>query len=634
VTIAHRFLPSTRPPALTLHGAAGAAALAFALFAGCATAQPALPALQEPPWWQAAPYLLAMAGIVGLLAGIAVSLRARLRRQRQALASAKDLLAQQMAVLDAIPMPVYLRGHDLLLKAGNQAYADACGRPRAALLDATVQECLHSAGADAHAEPLLRDYRHVMATGAPLIRERAMQLNAQHATLQHWIAPMRDASNQVVGLIGGWLDVTGRMQAAAELAQARDRAEAASQAKSTFLASVGHDIRAPMNAVMGMLELALQPGTLPDEQQSRLQAALQSATSLLALIDDLLDLSRIEAGKFRMDPRPASLRDIVQEVAGVFSPVAVNQGVMLDARVAPAVAARHRLDPVRFKQILNNLVSNAVRFTAHGRIRIDLQASPTESGCQWVEMSVADTGPGIAPEMLSAVLDPFVQGRQPPGSHGAGLGLSICKRLVTKMGGTIRIDSAPGRGTRVVVRLPLPVDDPPATAWAGTAAMAAPPIGRPWPAHAPILVVDDQPANRLLLRHQLEQLGHAVVCAENGAQAFAAADRHAFALVICDCAMPYMDGVEFVRQLRARPDANARIPVVGYTAGTQDAEHRRALHAGMAAVLIKPVGLAELQAALHIHLPATAPRHGLARVQAARPSNAANASESWWAAGT
>jgi len=621
----HRFLPWPRLPALAARGAA----FAFAWFScRLATAQPALPALREQPWWQAAPYVPLLLIVIGLLAGVIALLHGRLRRQRQDLASARDLLARQMTMLDAIPMPVYWRDRDLRLQAGNSHYAEACGQPRATLLHASVQESLRSLGTDTGAELLLRDYRHVMATGAPVIRERVTYLKARRATLQHWIAPMRDASNNIVGIVGGWLDITGRMQAAAELAEARDRAEAANQAKSTFLASIGHDIRTPMNAIMGMLELALQHGRLADPQRGQLQSALQAASSLLALIDDLLDLSRIEAGKFQLNPHPASLRDIVQEVAGVFSPLALGNGVALHTRITPEVAGRHRIDPVRFKQVLNNLVSNAVRFTTRGHIRIELQAAPPESGCQWVELSVADTGQGIAPDALPTVLDPFVQGHRQPGTPGTGLGLSICKRLVGKMGGTIGIDSHPGHGTRVTARLPLPVVDAARRGVAADAPARRRPVGG-----APILLVDDHAANRLLLRHQLERLGHAVVCAEDGVQAFAAADHHVFKLAICDFAMPHMDGIEFVRRLRARPDANASIPVLGYTAGTQPADSRRALQAGMAAVLLKPVGLAELEAALDAHLPLvadTAP-HGHVRNQAA---NAASASDTRRVAGT
>src|SRR5690606_4469135 len=228
----------------------------------------------------------------------------------------------------------------------------------------------------------------------------------------------------------------------------------------------------------------------------------------------------------------------------------------------------------------NNVVSNAVRFTRQGHIRLEVKATPEKRRHQWVEFTVSDTGIGISRKTLPALFEPFVQEHPEIGDHGAGLGFSICKRLVDKMGGVIRIESKLGHGTRVVTRLPLPVVSSTALQATQASAPTDPNVDAALD-DLPILVVDDQPSNRLLIQFQLHKLGHKVVCAEDGLQALAAAAKQPFQLVICDCAMPEMDGFAFTQALRVQPGANAAIPVLAYTAGAQETDVKRALAAGM-----------------------------------------------------
>ncbi|WP_050978286.1 ATP-binding protein [Bordetella petrii] len=553
--------------------------------------------LAAQPWrgflaWSS---LLALAA--GTLAvGAALLLVGRMHRQRRILRTMRSLLHTYMTMLDAIPMPIYLRNSKLELTACNRAYAHLCGQPRSALNLASVEATLRAMGANTlDARELERQYRLTMNSATPAIEDRTVRLRSGTATLQHWTSPLRGGGGKVIGVIGGWFDVTERHRALAELAGARDRAEAAYRAKSTFLASISHDIRTPMNAIMGMLELTLLQDSLAAAARQQLEMALQSARSLLALIDDLLDLSKMEAGKLDLRPSIVSLRDIAAEVSGVFSPMAHSKGVALDVDIMPMVADHHLVDPLRLKQILNNLLSNAIRFTEQGSIQIQIRATSIRDAHQWVQFAVSDTGIGIEPAVLPTLFDPFVQAGASATVGGAGLGLSICKRLVDIMGGYIRISSKRNQGTRVVVRLRFPVKALPQLSPGGQANAPEP--------QAPILVVDDHAANRTLLKHQLQKLGHAVVCAENGLQALEAVGRQVFKLAICDCAMPRMNGMEFVRALRAGPEPNARMPVLGYTAGAQDNYAQQAIDAGMDAVLFKPAGLAELQAALRAHLP-------------------------------
>nr|WP_242697674.1 ATP-binding protein [Bordetella petrii] len=548
------------------------------------------------PWraFMGSPMLLAV--VVSTLAiGATLLLLVRARRQRRGMHSMRSLLYTYMTALDAIPMPIYMRNRALELTACNTAYAQACGQPRHVLNLASIETAMRWMGADTlDAHELERLYRHTINSGRPAVEDRTVRLHAGWVTLQHWTQPLRDGRGDVIGVIGGWLDVTERQRALTELAQARDRAEAALRAKSTFLASISHDIRTPMNAIMGMLELTLH-GSLATQERQQLEAALQSARSLLSLIDDLLDLSRVEAGKLSLRPTPTSLRDVAAEITGVFAPVARSKEVALNVAIAPSVAGCHMVDPLRLKQILNNLVSNAIRFTAHGHIHLEIKAAPIRDGHQWVQFSITDTGIGIAPEALPVLFQPFMQMGASAANGGVGLGLPICKRLVDAMDGDIRISSQLDQGTRAIVRLRLPVN-----AMQETATSAKP------GAHTPILVVDDHASNRILLKRQLQKLGHHdVVCTENGLQALEAIERQVFKLAICDCSMPQMNGMEFVQTLRSRPGINADIPVLGYTAGAEDDNVQDAIAAGMNAVLLKPVSLAELRVALQTHLPMT-----------------------------
>lgn len=598
-TVAHMSRPPNSPPLpAQAYAALHIAGHTAILIHPTAVADDRLVAILTMQPWRTllgAPTLLAIA--IGTLAiGTTLLYLAQARHQRRSIQSMRTLLHTYMAALDAIPMPIYLRNRALQLTACNTAYAQACGQPRHALNLTSVETAMRWMGGNTEdAREFERLYRHIINNGQPAVEDRTVRLHSMLVTLQHWIQPLRDGRGNIIGVIGGWLDVTERQLALIELAEARDRAEAALRAKSTFLASISHDIRTPMNAIMGMLELTLH-GSLATQEKQQLETALQSARSLLSLIDDLLDLSRMEAGKLSLRPTLVSLRDIAAEIAGVFAPVARSKEVELNVVIASSVAGCHMVDPLRLKQILNNLVSNAIRFTTHGHICIEIKAAPVRDECQWVQFSIEDTGIGIAPEALPVLFQPFMQVGASSASGGAGLGLPICKRLVDAMDGDIRISSQLGQGTRVIVRLQLP---------ANALQEAAMPARHG--ALAPILVVDDHAPNRILLKRQLQKLGHDVVCADNGLQALQAIEKQVFKLAICDCSMPLMNGMEFVRTLRSNSGFNADVPVLGYTASTDDDNIQDALAAGMNAVLLKPVSLAELRVALQTHLPKMPP---------------------------
>lgn len=544
--------------------------------------------------------------IAGFLAAVVVSLLLfrKMRQHTEAENRLKDLLAFQTGVLDSIPQPIGLRDEKLNLRACNSAYERLLMEPKSSLLSSSLEHAANQLGCADTLNQIRMDYQQVIASGFPTCSDREVKVNGREMIVQHWMEPLRNARGNVVGVVSGWLDITQRQRVLKELAVARDNAESANRTKTTFLASVSHEIRTPMNAIMGMLELTLMHPDLPLQDKVQLTTAYQSSKSLLALIDDLLDLSKMEAGKFQLLPRPTDLCGLVEEVVDVFLPVAVGKGLALTLTtdLPPGPCVLYKADPLRVKQILNNFVSNAIRFTEQGVVHVKMQTRPAEEGYQWVSFSVSDTGVGIPPAALNTLLQPFVQVEQTRQTtdRGTGLGLSICDRLVKKMGGSIQIDSKLGEGTTMTATLLLPL----AEARLETPITCDTPqvqLDAVMPLH--VLVVDDQPSNVLLLRRQLEKLGHQVISAGNGQEALMRLERMTFDLVVCDCAMPVMDGYAFAQAVRQRTDSIGRLPILGYTAGAHEAELQRARNAGMNQVLVKPVDLGTLRRAITSVLP-------------------------------
>ncbi len=536
-------------------------------------------------------------GWIATLLVVFVLLRRKTRQHEISEKALKDLIASQTAVLDSIPQPVYLRDRELRLLNCNTAYERVAGQSRAQLRTASLEDCAIAFGHVLQIDALQSDYLDVMTTGRAMMKDRTIIIGAKTVSIAHWVEPLRDGAGMTIGIVGSWLDVTERQKALEQLAFARDRAESANRTKSTFLASVSHEIRTPMNAIMGMLELTLSHTDLPAQDQMQLSTAYQAAQSLLSLIDDLLDLSKMEAGKFQFHPVPTDLGKLASEVGDVFRPVALSKSLTLDVTISPQLGAAHQVDPLRVKQILNNFVSNAIRFTQEGGISIEIGAEEPAGDMQAIRLMVSDSGIGIPSGALSTLLEPFVQVQQtrPSSDRGTGLGLSICDRLVKKMGGTLSVSSELNVGTQITAILPLavvlPVRDLPAlkTTHNELGCTVVP---------LRVLVVDDHAPNLLLLKHQLEKMGHRVECSEHGQHALQILAQQPFDLIICDCAMPVMDGFAFVQALRKHRDGTERLPVLGYTAGAQSGDSERAIAAGMDMVLIKPVGMETLQNAI------------------------------------
>jgi hypothetical protein len=368
--------------------------------------------------------------------------------------------------------------------------------------------------------------------------------------------------------------------------EAEQASRAAELAKSDFLANISHEIRTPMNAVVGLAELLLRSGADP-QQQGRLEALSSSAEALLALVDNILDLSRMEAGRFNLDEVDFRVAEVVEGVVARLSPQARAKGLDIRLELAEGLPAVLRGDPGRLRQVLHNLVDNAVKFTAAGSILV--RAEPEESGGQaWLRILVSDTGTGVGEEEIEHIFSPFSQADSSAARlfGGAGIGLTLARRLVELQGGSIHVDSIRGLGSTFWFRLPA------APARGEVPAAPAPARLDLHGAHA--LVVEDNPVNQQVALGQLAALGISADTAADGASALRAMGDRVYDVVLMDCQLPGLDGYETTRRLRRLETNGHRTPVVAVTAHALKGERERCLAAGMDDYLAKPLRLGAL----------------------------------------
>jgi signal transduction histidine kinase len=388
-------------------------------------------------------------------------------------------------------------------------------------------------------------------------------------------------------------------RAQAELRIARDAALAGERAKASFVAVMSHEMRTPLNGIIASLEILRDEVTAPGHAQF-LGLAHASALQLMHQINDVLDISRIEAGRAEITAAPFDLPAFLRELAATLGPLAGARGNRLELRLDPDLPVHVAGDGFRLRQILQNFLSNAIKFTEHGTVTLGARtvAVPTGSVPE-VEFEVIDSGRGIRPEDLGRVFEDFVM-LDPTYSRevgGSGLGLSICRRLATAMGGTIGAESAPGTGSRFWVRLPLaPVAEPVPVRQGAAEVTGATPRATSRPGLR-LLVVDDNAVNRTVVARMLEQEGHAAVLADSGRAAVALARAQRFDAILMDISMPEVDGVTAAGLIRAG-GASSAVPIFALTAHAMPEELARFAAAGLETTLLKPVRRPVLRAAL------------------------------------
>ena len=492
-------------------------------------------------------------------------------RERTAeLQAARDRMEEQHAflstLLSSLPNPVSVQDvHGRILRC-NPAYSALTGRSEQEL---TGEPEIFSGTSFVVEE---------MPESPESCEEEGSRLDGCVRRMLSSRAPFHNRRGELAGYISVLTDVS-------ELARARLEAEASNRAKSEFLANMSHEIRTPLNGILGMLQL-LSRSHLDEDQRDSVFTAIRSSRRLTQLLNDILDLSRIEAGKFRLEPAEFRFVDLRDSVRDLFAIPAKAKGLDLSFDIDEAIPVRVVGDEGRLRQILFNLVGNAVKFTPRGSIGIRARRVDRDEGMA-VLFSIADTGVGIPAERQDDIFQPFTQvdGSAIRSHGGVGLGLAIVRRLVDLLEGTISMRSKVGQGTTIEVLIPL------AAGHAVCDAQEVQPV--PEVRGKRILVVEDDRVNQLALTRMLLKLGHAPAVADNGRAALDILQHESFDCVLMDIQMPVMDGLEATRRIRARshPDIPADLPVVALTGHAMAGDRERFLAEGMTAYLSKPVDM-------------------------------------------
>ncbi|MCA1946325.1 MAG: response regulator, partial [Desulfovibrio sp.] len=541
----------------------------------------------------------------------------------------------QRALLETIlattPDGIALKDEHLVYRAVNKAFCELLGRSDVELIGQTDRDLFPLSTA-----LLLEAADERVMAGSPAQEDFVGGHDVEDLELTpgRWVqllrAPVHDADARVTGVLYSMRDISQRKRMEDELTHAKRLAEQAALAKSEFLANMSHEIRTPLSGVIGMADLVLS-GPLDAEQQGYMGLLKQSAQGLLVLLNDILDLSKIEAGMLEIREEPFNLRELVEMVRHAFELSARNKGLELEIQLQPGLPPILVGDPVRLRQILFNLVGNAIKFTNAGRVQLRVHARPQSSSVTdhlQLLLEVEDTGIGITPDMMGKLFQPFCQADASLAkSHqGVGLGLTISQHLAALMGGDIVVASRPGQGSVFTARLQVGIpaseeqravllaasQEDASLAELGSVADAM--AGRELSGQEAladrrrlaVLLAEDHMVNSLLAARLIERQGHMVATAGNGAEALRLMESHDFDCILMDIQMPTLDGIEATRRIRAgegpfasRPGFDRNLPIIALTAHAMKGDKERFLKAGMDDYISKPLDRKQLLNILH-----------------------------------
>jgi PAS domain S-box-containing protein len=522
--------------------------------------------------------------------GTARDITAQIQAEQALAASREELAASERmhrVLFEQNPQPTFIYDRSTMrFIAVNDAAQEIYGYSREELLELSITDLIPE---EDHAE-YLRSLQPQSEEGLGFRRAQARRHRYKDGT----VVEVEVTSNDVVldgraCRIASTLDVTERNRAAAELAAARDAAVEASNMKSAFLANISHEVRTPMNGVLGMTQLLLD-SPLNADQRSLAEHLASSGELMVGLINEILDISKIEAGQLQLELNDFSLRESIATACAATRPQAVAKGVDLVQEIDPALPSLSRGDGRRLHQILLNLIVNAVKFTSEGRIVVRATVGSQHGAASTVRIEVIDTGIGIEASQIENMFEPFTQADASTTRKygGTGLGLAISRELIELMGGTIGATSEPGSGSTFWIELLL--HEPATTPGGPLAPLEARGAVQPQWSTAPfVLVVEDSPVNQIVVVRTLERCGCRTDIAHNGRQALEMLAKQHYDAVLMDCQMPEMDGYEATAALRARENGGPRTPVIAMTAHAMQGDREQCLDAGMDDYLSKPI---------------------------------------------
>ncbi|MBF0369486.1 MAG: transporter substrate-binding domain-containing protein [Magnetococcales bacterium] len=515
------------------------------------------------------------------------TLRQQVQRRRQAEIRLQELADRQKAVLDHSPVGIAFLDQDRVIRQANPTMARIFGAETTVMVGRTTQDFFH----DEEAFKRLGERAYpVLRTGAVFEEELLLQrLNGERFWCHlRGVAINKDHIDE--GFVWTTEEITARREIKDRLQQAKDAAESANRSKTLFLAHMSHEIRTPLNAILGMNEILLE-SDLSAEQRHYMQTLKNAGETLLALINDVLDLSKIEAGQMDLTLIDFNLPKLVENTAGLQRLTAREKEISFRVELGSGLPRHVRGDPDRLRQVLLNLLNNAIKFTHLGQVTVTVH----QEANQVIRFAISDTGIGMTEAQIDRIFKPFVQADTTTTRHfgGTGLGLTICKRLVEAMGGEIGVESRLGQGSTFHVTLPLPSSklhghreslDP-------EEQPTASPHSQSTKEQLHILLVDDAVENRLVISAFLKKSPHRLVQAVNGAEAVEAFEKERFDLILMDMRMPVMDGYEATRTIRQmEKTANLKpIPIIALTAQALKEDLGRTLEAGCDYHLTKPV---------------------------------------------